>query len=103
MIVLDVKPWDDTTDMVEMEKGVRAITADGLLWGTSKLVPLVHGINKLQIACVVEDDKVSFGLDFFHYREAHVRCECVGLMGTGVDFMLLHLLFCICQVACAYD
>ncbi|MTV28407.1 hypothetical protein FTX61_23900, partial [Nitriliruptoraceae bacterium ZYF776] len=45
MIVLDVKPWDDTTDMVEMEKGVRAIDVDGLLWGTSKLVPLVHGIN----------------------------------------------------------
>ncbi|KAL5971776.1 Elongation factor 1-delta [Taenia solium] len=62
MIVLDVKPWDDTTDMVGMEKGVRAITADGLLWGTSKLVPLVHGISKLQIACVVEDDKV--GTDF---------------------------------------
>ncbi|VDM32599.1 unnamed protein product [Hydatigera taeniaeformis] len=62
MIVLDVKPWDDTTDMAEMEKGVRAITADGLLWGTSKLVPLVHGISKLQIACVVEDDKV--GTDF---------------------------------------
>ena len=58
MIVLDVKPWDDTTDMKALEAGVRAIQADGLLWGTSKFVPLVHGINKLQIACVVEDDKV---------------------------------------------
>lgn len=58
MIILDVKPWDDETDMAELEKCVRGIEADGLLWGTSKLVELVHGIKKLQITCVVEDDKV---------------------------------------------
>lgn len=32
---------------------------DGLLWGAAKLVPLAYGIKKLQICCVVEDDKVS--------------------------------------------
>jgi len=58
-IVLDVKPWDDETDMKEMEKSVRSIAMDGLLWGASKLVPVGYGINKLQIGCVVEDDKVS--------------------------------------------
>ncbi|XP_011879834.1 PREDICTED: probable elongation factor 1-delta isoform X2 [Vollenhovia emeryi] len=58
-IVLDVKPWDDETDMKEMEKEVRKIEIDGLLWGASKLVPLAFGIHKLQISCVVEDDKVS--------------------------------------------
>ncbi|XP_011687586.1 PREDICTED: probable elongation factor 1-delta isoform X3 [Wasmannia auropunctata] len=58
-IVLDVKPWDDETDMKEMEKAVRKIETDGLLWGASKLMPLAFGIHKLQISCVVEDDKVS--------------------------------------------
>ncbi|XP_013191313.1 elongation factor 1-delta isoform X2 [Amyelois transitella] len=58
-IILDVKPWDDETDMAEMEKAVRSIATDGLLWGASKLVPLAYGIHKLQISCVVEDDKVS--------------------------------------------
>uniref|UniRef100_A0A0A9YTR7 Elongation factor 1-delta n=2 Tax=Lygus hesperus TaxID=30085 RepID=A0A0A9YTR7_LYGHE len=58
-IILDVKPWDDETDMKEMEKRVRQIEADGLLWGASKLVPLAYGIHKLQINCVVEDDKIS--------------------------------------------
>ncbi|TGZ62449.1 hypothetical protein CRM22_007433 [Opisthorchis felineus] len=61
-IVLDVKPWDDETDMAELERCVRTITTDGLLWGSSKLVPLAYGIRKLQIGCVVEDDKV--GTDF---------------------------------------
>lgn len=58
-IILDVKPWDDETDMKAMESAVRAITIDGLLWGAAKLVPLAYGIHKLQISCVVEDDKVS--------------------------------------------
>ncbi|KOB79372.1 Elongation factor 1 delta [Operophtera brumata] len=58
-IILDVKPWDDETDMKAMEEAVRAVSTDGLLWGAAKLVPLAYGIHKLQISCVVVDDKVS--------------------------------------------
>lgn len=45
--------------MAKMEEEVRKISTDGLLWGAAKLVPLAYGIRKLQISCVVEDDKVS--------------------------------------------
>ncbi|XP_075271548.1 elongation factor 1-delta isoform X3 [Opisthocomus hoazin] len=58
-ILLDVKPWDDETDMAKMEECVRSICMDGLVWGASKLVPVGYGIKKLQIQCVVEDDKVG--------------------------------------------
>ncbi|XP_032815033.1 elongation factor 1-delta isoform X2 [Petromyzon marinus] len=58
-IVLDVKPWDDETDMAELEAKVRSVSMDGLLWGASKLLPVGYGIKKLQIQCVVEDDKVG--------------------------------------------
>ena len=58
-ITFDVKPWDDETDLAEMEKLVRAIEMEGLVWGASKLVPVGYGIKKLRIICVVEDDKVS--------------------------------------------
>ncbi|XP_065063197.1 elongation factor 1-delta-like isoform X2 [Rhopilema esculentum] len=61
-ILLDVKPWADDTDLEEMERLVRGIKTDGLVWGASKLVPVAFGIKKLQIACVVEDEKV--GTDF---------------------------------------
>lgn len=61
-VLLDVKPWDDETDMSIMEKNVRSIEMDGLLWGASKLVPVGYGIKKLQIMCVIEDDKVSIDL-----------------------------------------
>ncbi|KAI8809241.1 hypothetical protein BJ742DRAFT_805555 [Cladochytrium replicatum] len=59
MISLDVKPWDDETDLKEMEKSVRSITMDGLVWGASQLIPVGYGISKLRIGCVVEDDKVG--------------------------------------------
>uniref|UniRef100_A0A8C1XV03 Eukaryotic translation elongation factor 1 delta a (guanine nucleotide exchange protein) n=1 Tax=Cyprinus carpio TaxID=7962 RepID=A0A8C1XV03_CYPCA len=58
-ILLDVKPWDDETDMSKLEECVRSVQMDGLLWGASKLVPVGYGIKKLQINCVVEDDKVG--------------------------------------------
>lgn len=58
-ITIDVKPWDDETDLLVVEKMVRAIIKDGLVWGASKLVPMAYGINKLQIICVVEDLKVG--------------------------------------------
>nr|XP_031839441.1 elongation factor 1-delta-like isoform X1 [Nomia melanderi]XP_031839448.1 elongation factor 1-delta-like isoform X1 [Nomia melanderi] len=58
-IILDVKPWGNETDMKAMETEVRKIETDGLLWGAAKLVPLAFGIHKLQISCVVEDEKVS--------------------------------------------
>jgi len=61
-ILLDVKPWDDTTDLEALEAGVRAIQCDGLVWGASKFLPVAYGIKKLQILCTVEDDKV--GTDF---------------------------------------
>ncbi|XP_036109650.1 elongation factor 1-beta [Molossus molossus] len=65
-ILLDVKPWDDETDMAKLEECVRSIQADGLVWGSSKLVPVGYGIKKLQIQCVVEDDKV--GTDMLEER-----------------------------------
>merc|ERR1712157_599189 len=58
-VLFDVKPWDDETDMDAMKKACVSIEMDGLLWGASKLVPVGYGINKLQLMCVVEDDKVS--------------------------------------------
>uniref|UniRef100_A0A2K5ZTP6 Elongation factor 1-delta n=1 Tax=Mandrillus leucophaeus TaxID=9568 RepID=A0A2K5ZTP6_MANLE len=44
-ILLDIKRWDDETDMTQVEACVRA----------SKLVPVGYGIRKLHIQCVVED------------------------------------------------
>ena len=39
--------------MVELEKSVRSVEQEGLVWGASKLVPIGYGIRKLQITIVV--------------------------------------------------
>lgn len=59
IVTLDVKPWDDETDMKELEANVRSIEKDGLVWGGSKLVAVGFGIKKLQVNLVIEDEKVS--------------------------------------------
>ncbi|KAF7833625.1 Elongation factor 1-beta 1 [Senna tora] len=58
-VLLDVKPWDDETDMKKLEEAVRSIEMPGLLWGASKLVPVGYGIKKLQIMMTIVDDLVS--------------------------------------------
>ncbi|KAJ6425073.1 hypothetical protein OIU84_025778 [Salix udensis] len=58
-VLLDVKPWDDETDMAALEKAVRSIDMPGLLWGASKLAPVGYGIKKLQIMLTIVDDLVS--------------------------------------------
>uniref|UniRef100_A0A0N5A1R8 EF1_GNE domain-containing protein n=1 Tax=Parastrongyloides trichosuri TaxID=131310 RepID=A0A0N5A1R8_PARTI len=58
-IIYDVKPWDDQIKISDIEEKIRNIEKDGLVWGASKVLPVAFGINKLQICCVVEDDKIS--------------------------------------------
>merc|ERR1719175_432042 len=58
-VLLDVKPWDDETDLDKMLEEVKTIEMDGLVWGASKKIPIGYGINKLQVMCTVEDEKVS--------------------------------------------
>ncbi|OMO71713.1 Peptidase C48, SUMO/Sentrin/Ubl1 [Corchorus olitorius] len=58
-VLLDIKPWDDETDMKKLEEAVRGVQMEGLLWGASKLVPVGYGIKKLQIMMTIVDDLVS--------------------------------------------
>ncbi|XP_028778708.1 elongation factor 1-beta 2 [Neltuma alba] len=58
-VLLDVKPWDDETDMKKLEEAVRSIQMPGLLWGASKLAPVGYGIKKMQIMMTIVDDLVS--------------------------------------------
>lgn len=58
MVTLEVKGWDDETDMEEMLANVKKIEMEGLLWGGHQFIPVGYGMQKLQINVVVEDDKV---------------------------------------------
>ncbi|KAH9718289.1 elongation factor 1-delta 1 [Citrus sinensis] len=74
-VLLDIKPWDDETDMQKLEEAVRSIKMEGLHWGAcnlvselranmnmfdviAKLVPVGYDIKKLQIMFTIVDDLV---------------------------------------------
>jgi len=46
--------------MKELEKNVRAIEQDGLVWGASTLVEVGFGIKKLQITLVIGMPRFQF-------------------------------------------
>ncbi|CAH8359176.1 unnamed protein product [Eruca vesicaria subsp. sativa] len=52
---MEVKPWDDETDMKKFEACVRAIEMQGLLWGAC----IKNGIKKLTIMLTIVDDLMS--------------------------------------------
>lgn len=78
-ILLDCKPWDDETNMKELEDKVRSIEMDGLKWGQSKLVTVAYGLKKLQIGCVIEDDKVSTEVLEERILEFEDHCQSVDI------------------------
>ncbi|KAJ2004771.1 Translation elongation factor 1 beta [Coemansia thaxteri] len=60
MVTFDVKPWEAETDLDELEKLIRTIEMDGLLWAqTAQRHPIAFGVNKIRIAAIIEDAKVS--------------------------------------------
>ncbi|GMM38103.1 translation elongation factor 1 subunit beta [Saccharomycopsis crataegensis] len=59
IVTLDVKPWDDETDLEELVANVKKIEQEGLTWGAHTWIPVGYGIKKLQINLVIEDEKVS--------------------------------------------
>ncbi|KAH0536658.1 hypothetical protein FGG08_006484 [Glutinoglossum americanum] len=82
IVTLQVKPWDDETDMKELEVNVRKIELDGLVWGASKMVPVGFGIKMLQINLVIEDDKVSLDMlqEKIEEDEDHVQSTDIAAM-----------------------
>jgi len=74
-VLMDVKPWDDETDMKKLEEAVRSVELPGLLWGASKLVAVGYGIKKLHIMMTIIDDLVSVDDLIEDYLTAEPRSE----------------------------
>ncbi|KAG2638890.1 hypothetical protein PVAP13_2NG622200 [Panicum virgatum] len=73
-VLMDVKPWDDETDMKKLEEAVRSVQMEGLTWGASKLVPVGYGIKKMTIMLTIVDDLVSIdSLIEDHLMEAPIN------------------------------
>ena len=60
LVLFEVKPVDDETDLDAMAAKILELTGDGIYWKTEyKKEPVAFGIFKLIIGVTVEDEKVS--------------------------------------------
>ena len=61
LIIFEVKPLDDTTNLDDLAQRIFAQKRDGLIWksGDYKKEPVAFGIFKLIIGFSCEDSKVS--------------------------------------------
>lgn len=60
LIVWEVKPWGEDTDLQALADKILGIEMEGLMWKTEwKKEPVAYGIFKIVIGATVEDDKVS--------------------------------------------
>lgn len=46
-VLMDVKPWDDETDMKKLEEAVRSVEMPGLLWGACTFRLSIYNESKL--------------------------------------------------------
>lgn len=60
LLILEVKPWGPDIDLDKLAKKIiKEVAMDGLVWKTEyKKEPVAFGVFKIQIGCVIEDDKV---------------------------------------------
>lgn len=59
-VLMDVKPWDDETDMQKLEEAVRSVKLEGLFWGACMLLFLT----------LVQHFSLMFSCSFIHYVAA---------------------------------
>ena len=70
ILVFDVKIYEAETDLNKLAEKVYEIKMDGLVWNREhKILDVAFGIKKLQIGCVIEDDKILTD-DLFEIIEA---------------------------------
>eukprot|EP00828_Plagiopyla_frontata_P048653 TRINITY_DN93_c0_g2_i1.p1 TRINITY_DN93_c0_g2~~TRINITY_DN93_c0_g2_i1.p1 ORF type:complete len:275 (+),score=69.25 TRINITY_DN93_c0_g2_i1:51-827(+) len=61
VIIFDVKVYDTETDLPTLAKRImKEIKIEGLVWNKEvKILPVAYDIKKLQLGCIVEDEKVG--------------------------------------------
>jgi len=60
LILFEVKPWGEETNLDDLAAEILKIEQDGLFWKTQyKKEPVAFGIYKLMIGATIEDAKVS--------------------------------------------
>jgi len=82
IVTFDVKVYEQETDLEALAKKIREeIKLDGMVWNQdTKILPVAYGMNKVQMGCVVEDEKVSTE-DIFEKIEEYEDVQSTDVVG----------------------
>lgn len=87
-MLLDVKPWDDETDMKKLEEAVRSVQMEGLLWGAC--MSLFKSSNFVLVFVFLKN--VVIILDFYYgFYVIHI----LNVMATISSALIFFTLFCV--------
>ena len=57
LMVINVKPYDEETDLKALFKKIQETEVKGCKWSeTCNILPLAYGISYIQLSCVIEDE-----------------------------------------------
>ncbi|PWA97295.1 hypothetical protein CTI12_AA030020 [Artemisia annua] len=91
-ILLDVKTWDDETDMQKLEEAVRSVQMEGLMWGACKLEEAVRSSRTL---CTESSCSAATSRDMWKalniYRKAIVIGKVLGFYLPVVLIMHIYM------------
>lgn len=59
IIVFDVMPADTDVDLADLERRIKDIHLDSLIWGECAVEEVGFGIRKIRVACEIEDEKCN--------------------------------------------
>ncbi|KAJ0794118.1 putative translation elongation factor EF1B/ribosomal protein S6 [Helianthus annuus] len=62
-VLMDVKPWDDETDMKKLEEAVRSVELPGLLWGACMVCYFCFAFIRYYILYIWCKDQIQMGLN----------------------------------------
>lgn len=98
IVVFEVKVEDIETDLDALAKKIFEMTIEGLVWSKDvKKLDVAYGIQKLQIGCVIVDDKVATD-DIFEPIEAWEEVQSVDMVSmqklwSSVQFIFKWMCF----------
>ena len=60
IVVFDVKVYEEDQDLESLAAKIKKIELDGLVWMKEhKIIVVAYTIKKIQMTCIIEDEKVS--------------------------------------------
>lgn len=93
-VLMDIKPWDDETDMKKLEEAVRSVELPGLFWGACMISYVINYFLSFSFICVLLFVDLIY-IEFFCAEALVIFLYAAKLMPVGYGIKKLHIMLTI--------